>query len=233
MFSEKNSTKTRSSRISRKETLLELVDILEFFDLLFIERSDIPTRLWKAVSSHLMHDLFTQLIASLGEDPSRPGLLRTPERCAEAYKFLTSGYQQNLDEVVKDALFDADTEGMVIVKDIECYSLCEHHILPFFGKVHVGYIPNKKVIGLSKIPRIVDMFARRLQIQERLGEQICDALDQALQPKGIGVVIEASHLCMMMRGVEKQHSLAVTSHVKGLFKSDARTRQEFLDLVTR
>ena len=178
-----------------------------------------------------MDQLFTDLLKALGEDPKRPGLQGTPKRAAEAMRFLTSGYDQSLKQVVNGAIFPADTEGMVIVKDIECYSLCEHHLLPFFGKIHVGYIPKKHVIGLSKIPRIVDMFARRLQVQERMGQQICDALEEVLKPKGIGVVIEMHHLCMMMRGVEKQHSLAVTSHVKGLFKSDARTREEFLALV--
>lgn len=178
-----------------------------------------------------MDKLFTQLLKEIGEDPKRAGLLRTPKRCAEAWGFLTSGYDQDLKTIVNGALFPVDTDGMVIVKDIECYSLCEHHLLPFVGKVHVGYIPGKKVIGLSKIARIVDMFARRLQVQERLGQDICDALYSVLQPRGIGVVIEASHFCMMMRGVGKQHSVAVTSHVKGNFKSDARTRQEFLDLI--
>ncbi len=178
-----------------------------------------------------MQQLFRSLITALGENPERPGLRRTPERCRESMEFLTSGYGQKLDDIMDGALFPADTDGMVMVKDIECYSLCEHHLLPFFGKVHVGYIPNGHVIGLSKIPRIVDMYARRLQIQERLGQEICDALAGVLHPKGIGVVIEASHLCMMMRGVEKQHSLAVTSHVQGTFKSDARTREEFLHLV--
>lgn len=178
-----------------------------------------------------MEPLFTALLKAIGEDPKRDGLKRTPRRCAEAWEFLTSGYKQDLKTIVNDALFPADTDGMVIVKDIECYSLCEHHLLPFVGKVHVGYIPGKKVIGLSKVARIVDMYARRLQVQERLGQQICDALHEVLQPVGIGVVIEASHFCMMMRGVSKQHSVAVTSHVKGNFKSDARTRQEFLELI--
>ncbi len=178
-----------------------------------------------------MEPLFKTLLKKIGEDPNREGLKRTPKRMAEAMQFLTSGYDQDLKKIVNGALFSADTDGMIIVKDIECYSLCEHHMLPFTGKVHVGYIPDGKIIGLSKIPRIVDMFARRLQVQERLGQQICDALKEVLKPVGIGVVIEASHFCMMMRGVEKQHSVAVTSHVAGSFKRDARTRQEFMDLI--
>ena len=178
-----------------------------------------------------MEQLYKALLKKIGEDPSRPGLKNTPKRCVEAMQFLTSGYDQDLKKIVNGALFPADTDGMVIVKDIECYSLCEHHLLPFTGKVHVGYIPGKHVIGLSKIPRIIDMFARRLQVQERLGQQICDALQDILKPQGIGVVIEASHFCMMMRGVQKQHSVAITSHVAGSFKRDARTRQEFLDLI--
>lgn len=178
-----------------------------------------------------MEQLYKALLQKIGEDPSRPGLKRTPKRVAEAMKFLTSGYDQDLKTIVNGALFPSDTDGMIIVKDIECYSLCEHHMLPFTGKVHVGYIPDGTIIGLSKIPRIVDMFARRLQVQERLGQQICDALQETLKPQGIGVVIEASHFCMMMRGVEKQHSVAITSHVAGSFKKDARTRQEFMDLI--
>lgn len=174
---------------------------------------------------------FHAILTAIGEDPTRPGLRKTPARCAEAMRFLTSGYDQDLQTIVNGALFPADTDGMVIVKDIECYSLCEHHMLPFVGKVHVGYIPDQTIIGLSKIPRIVDMFARRLQVQERLGQQICDALQDILQPKGVGIVIEANHFCMMMRGVQKQHSVAKTSHVAGLFKSDARTRQEFMELI--
>ena len=180
-----------------------------------------------------MDDLIKKLLKELGEDPARAGLKGTPKRVAEAYRFLTTGYDQNLQDIVNNALMPVDTEGMVIVKDIECYSLCEHHLLPFFGKVHVGYIPKKNVIGLSKIARVVDMFARRLQVQERMGQQICDALESVLKPKGIGVVVEANHLCMMMRGVQKQHSTAVTSCVKGLFKEDARTRQEFLELIRK
>ena len=146
-------------------------------------------------------------------------------------QFLTSGYDQSLEEIINGALFPADTDGMVIVKDIECFSLCEHHVLPFVGKVHVGYVPDKHIIGLSKVARIVDMFARRLQVQERLGQQICDALDEVLKPKGVGVIVEAEHFCMMMRGVEKQHSKAVTSQVKGLIKKDPKTRDEFLALI--
>jgi GTP cyclohydrolase I len=178
-----------------------------------------------------MEKLFEELLRATGENLKRPGLHATPKRAADAFRFLTSGYGQDLKHIVNDALHPVDTEGMVIVKDIEFFSLCEHHLLPFFGKVHVGYVPKKHVIGLSKIARVVDMFARRLQVQERLGQQICDALASVLKPKGIGVVIEANHLCMMMRGVGKQHSKAVTSQVLGLFKSDARTRQEFLTLV--
>ena len=179
-----------------------------------------------------MENLIQKLITAIGEDPKRPGLRGTPRRVREGYEFLTSGYHQNADDIVNGALMPAaGTEGMVIVRDIEVYSLCEHHLLPFFGKIHVGYIPRKHVIGLSKIPRIVDMFARRLQIQERMGQQICDALESILKPKGIGVVIECSHLCMMMRGVQKQHSTAVTSCVKGLFKKDPKTREEFMTLI--
>ena len=178
-----------------------------------------------------MDHLFLQLLQATGDDPKRPELKKTPKRAAESFRFLTSGYSEDLDMILKNALHPADTDGMVIVKDIEMYSLCEHHLLPFIGKVHVGYIPRKHVIGLSKIPRIVDVFARRLQVQERLGQQICDTLEKILKPKGIGIVVEAQHLCMMMRGVSKQHATVTTSHVKGLFKSDARTRQEFLGLI--
>jgi GTP cyclohydrolase I len=178
-----------------------------------------------------MQHLLTELLKMIGEDPDRDGLRKTPQRWEDAMKFLTSGYDQKLEEVVNGALFPADTEGMVIVKDIECYSLCEHHVLPFSGKVHIGYIPDKQVIGLSKIARVVDMFARRLQIQERLTQEICDALHETIQPKGIGVVMEAEHFCMMMRGVSKQHSSAVTSSLRGTFKKDPRTRDEFLRLI--
>ena len=179
-----------------------------------------------------MQDICKKFLERIGEDVTREGLKKTPERWEKSMEFLTSGYDKSLEEVVNGALFPADTDGMVIVKDIECYSLCEHHMLPMVGKVHVAYIPDKKVIGLSKIPRIVDMFARRLQVQERMGQQICDALNDVIKPKGIGVVVELEHFCMMMRGVEKQHSKAITSHLKGLMKKDPKTREEFLRLVS-
>lgn len=178
-----------------------------------------------------MEKIIRDLISALGENPKRDGLKKTPKRVAEMYEFLTSGYDQNLKSIVNGALMPSETDGMVIVKDIEVYSLCEHHMLPFIGKVHVGYIPSKHIIGLSKIPRVIDMYARRLQVQERLGQQICEALESVLKPKGIGVVIEANHLCMMMRGVEKQHSQAITSHMHGLFRKDPKTREEFLRLI--
>jgi GTP cyclohydrolase I len=175
--------------------------------------------------------LVNQMLIALGEDPSREGLSRTPLRVAKAMRFLTGGYEQNLDTVLNEAVFSDTTDEMVVVRDIELYSLCEHHMVPFFGKAHVGYLPDKKIIGLSKLARIVDMFARRLQVQERLTSQIAEAVDSALAPKGVGVVIEARHLCMMMRGVGKQNSRAVTSCMRGTFRSDARTRAEFLDFV--
>ncbi len=171
------------------------------------------------------------MLKQLGEDPSREGLLKTPERWAQAMKDLTSGYDTDLKKLINGALFTAETDGMVIVKDIECYSLCEHHLLPFAGKVHVAYVPKKHILGLSKLARVVEMFARRLQTQERLTQQICDTLDSVIKPKGIAVVIEAEHFCMMMRGVEKQHSRAITSAMKGLIKNDPKTREEFLKLI--
>src|SRR5688500_980678 len=178
-----------------------------------------------------MQDLIRQLLAELGEDPTREGLARTPLRVEKALRFLTSGYQANIDEVLNNALFTVDYSEMVIVKDIDFYSLCEHHLLPFFGKCHVAYIPNTRVIGLSKIPRIVDVFARRLQIQERMTNEIAQTILQAIEPRGVAVVCEGTHLCMSMRGVEKQNSFAVTSAMLGLFRDNARTRMEFLELI--
>jgi len=177
--------------------------------------------------------LYEQLIASAGEDFTRDGLLKTPERAARAFAFLTRGYQQSLDEVLGGAVFDSDNDEMVIVKDIELYSLCEHHMLPFVGKAHVAYIPSGKVIGLSKIARITDMFARRLQIQEKLTKQIADAVMTATSAAGVGVVIEAQHFCMMMRGVQKQHSWTVSSMMLGSFRENHRTRHEFLQLISK
>ena len=167
----------------------------------------------------------------LGEDPERDGLLKTPSRVAKSMAWLTRGYDLDARKVIGDALFQEDHENMVMVRDIEMYSMCEHHMLPFFGKVHVAYIPNGKIVGLSKLPRVVEVFARRLQVQERLGEQIANAIDEVLQPKGVGVVIEAVHLCMMMRGVEKQSSRTITSSLRGLFRDDSKTRSEFLRLA--
>src|SRR5262245_25038672 len=178
-----------------------------------------------------MEDLIRQLLAELGEDPAREGLLRTPHRVARSLAFLTSGYAANIDEVLNDALFTVDYSEMVIVKDIDFYSLCEHHLLPFFGKCHIAYIPSNRVIGLSKIPRLVDVFSRRLQIQERLTSQIAETIQDRIKPLGVAVVIEATHLCMSMRGVEKQNSFAVTSAMHGAFRNNARTRIEFLELI--
>jgi len=178
-----------------------------------------------------MQDLIRQLLAELGEDPSREGLLRTPQRVEKALKFLTSGYDADIDAVLNNALFTVDYSEMVIVKDIDFYSLCEHHLLPFFGKCHVAYIPQRHVIGLSKIPRLVDVFARRLQVQERMTNQIAETIRQKVNPLGVAVVCEGTHLCMSMRGVEKQNSFAVTSAMLGAFQENARTRMEFLELV--
>ena len=172
-----------------------------------------------------------EMLRNLGEDPTREGLVQTPQRWERAMQYLTSGYQTNLAEVVNGALFTVNFDEMVVVKDIEFYSLCEHHLLPFFGKVHVAYLPKDKVIGLSKIPRVVDMFARRLQVQERLTQQIAEAITEAVSPRGVGVLCEAQHFCMMMRGVEKQHSGTVTSTMLGQFRSQKATRDEFLALV--
>ena len=183
------------------------------------------------VTSASFEDLVRELLVRLGEDPAREGLARTPERVHRAYEFLTKGYQEDADALLKKALFTVTYDEMVIVKDIEMFSLCEHHMLPFFGKVHVAYIPKGKVIGLSKIPRLIEIFARRLQIQERLTTQIAETIQKAIQPQGVGVVIEARHLCMMMRGVEKQHSAAVTSAMLGAFRNSEETRTEFLSLI--
>jgi GTP cyclohydrolase I len=174
---------------------------------------------------------YLNIIEGIGEDPTREGLLRTPERAAKAMAFLTRGYHQNLDDVINDAVFPSDNDQMVIVRDIELYSLCEHHLLPFIGKAHVAYLPQGRVIGLSKIARVVDMYARRLQIQEQLTSQIANAIHDATGAAGVGVVIEAEHLCMMMRGVEKQNSKTVTSMMTGTFRDNYRTRTEFLKLI--
>src|SRR6185295_11354141 len=178
-----------------------------------------------------MQELIRQLLAELGEDPGREGLLNTPKRVEKALTFLTSGYNMDVDEVLNDALFTVEYSEMVIVKDIDFYSLCEHHMLPFFGKCHVAYIPRTKVIGLSKIPRLVDVFSRRLQVQERLTSQIAETIKEKVSPLGVAVVVEATHLCMSMRGVEKQNSFAVTSAMLGAFSTNARTRMEFLELI--
>jgi GTP cyclohydrolase I len=174
--------------------------------------------------------LVAEMIRRLGDDPERPGMLKTPERVAESMRFLTKGYREKPAEVLGDALFEERHQNMVVVKDIELYSLCEHHLLPFFGKVHVAYIPNGRIVGLSKVPRVVEVFARRLQVQERLTDQIAQALWDVLRPTGVGVICEAHHLCMMMRGVEKQNSRTITSAMRGVFLDDPRTRDEFLRL---
>ena len=173
------------------------------------------------------------LLAEVGEDPTREGLVRTPQRYARAMEFLTSGYETNLGEIVNEALFTVDSNEMVIVRDIDFYSLCEHHLLPFFGRCHVAYLPRGRVIGLSKIPRLIEMFSRRLQLQERLTSQVASSLADVLDPLGVGVVVEATHLCIRMRGVEKQNAFAVTSAMLGSFRDDARTRMEFLELIGR
>jgi GTP cyclohydrolase I len=176
-------------------------------------------------------ELLRELLVRLGEDPDRDGLLKTPERMFKALDYLTKGEKEDPSSVLNGALFEVSYDEMVIVKDIEMFSMCEHHVLPFFGKVHVAYIPDGKVVGLSKIPRLVDIFSRRLQIQERLTVQIAETIQDAIQPLGVGVVIEARHLCVMMRGVEKQHSSAVTSHMLGSFRNSEKTREEFLQLI--
>lgn len=183
------------------------------------------------LTSASFEDLVHEMLVRLGEDPQREGLLRTPERVQKAFQFLTRGYNEDPEALLKNALFTVTYDEMVIVKDVEVFSLCEHHMLPFFGKVHVAYIPNGKVIGLSKIPRLIEIFSRRLQIQERLTTQIAETIQKVVQPQGVGVVIEARHLCMMMRGVEKQHSAAVTSSMLGCFREEQETRTEFLSLI--
>lgn len=184
-----------------------------------------------AAESESIADLVRRMLVQLGEDPNREGLRRTPERFEKALKYLTSGYRQDPEKILNGAMFSVGYDEMVVVKDIEVYSLCEHHLLPFFGKCHVAYLPNKKVVGLSKIARLVNMYARRLQIQERLTNQIATTIQEQLKPQGVGVIIEARHLCMVMRGVEKQNSAAVTSAMLGAFRNNKQTRDEFLSLV--
>jgi len=186
-----------------------------------------------AAGDESIADLVRKMIVKLGEDPDREGLRKTPERFEKALRFLTSGYQENVDQLLNGATFSVAYDEMVIVKDIEFFSMCEHHLLPFFGKVHIAYLPNKKVIGLSKVARLVNMFARRMQIQERLTSQIAQALEDKIEPQGVGVIVEARHLCMQMRGVEKQHSKAVTSAMLGAFRHNKQTRDEFLALARR
>ena len=177
--------------------------------------------------------LTMQLLEEIGEDPKREGLLKTPSRVSRAWQFFSKGYTQDINTIINGAIFNEDAKDMVIVRDIEFFSLCEHHLLPFFGKAHVGYIPNGKVIGLSKIPRIIDMYSRRLQVQERLTHQIAEALNIVLNPKGVSIVMEGRHMCMQMRGVEKQNSFASTSAMSGQFKKSAETRAEFLSIISR
>jgi GTP cyclohydrolase I len=184
------------------------------------------------VSLGNLEKLVKNLLVEVGEDPDREGLIRTPKRVALAYKFLTKGYSEDVNKLLNDAIFNECYSEMVLVKDIDFYSLCEHHLLPFYGRCHVAYIPNKKIVGLSKIPRIVEMFSRRLQVQERMTKQIGDMINKVLEPQGVAVVCEAKHLCMMMRGVEKQNSIATTSCMLGVFKDDAKTRSEFMKLIS-
>jgi GTP cyclohydrolase I len=186
----------------------------------------------KKLNTENVQKLTAELLKEIGEDPKREGLLDTPKRVAASYEFLTSGYTKNIEEVLNGAIFNEKYDEMVLVKNIDFYSLCEHHMLPFYGKVHIAYIPDGKIVGLSKIPRIVEVFARRLQVQERMTQQIADTLNHYLEPQGVAVVSEAYHMCMMMRGVEKQNSSATASAVHGQFKEDARTRAEFLNLIS-
>lgn len=184
------------------------------------------------IAKHNIQDLISRLLQEIGEDPEREGLVRTPERVAKAWEYLARGYELSLEEIVGGACFEEQYDEMVTVKEIDFFSMCEHHLLPFFGKAHVGYIPDGRVIGLSKIPRIVEMFARRLQVQERMTQQIANALMEILKPKGVGVVIEGVHMCMQMRGVEKQNSYATTSHLVGEFKTNQKTREEFMRVIS-
>ncbi len=190
---------------------------------------EVPTGLHVAPTE----EIYRELLRRAGEDPQRDGLMKTPERMAKAMTFLTRGYQQSANDILRGALFDVDYDEMVIVRDIEFYSLCEHHMLPFFGKAHVAYIPKGKVIGLSKVARLVDVFARRLQVQERMTREVADAIVEAIAPEGVAVILEAQHLCMMMRGVEKQGSMTTTSAMLGAFRDQAQTRNEFLSLIRR
>lgn len=180
-----------------------------------------------------MRKVFREFLRSIGEDPDREGLQKTPERIEKAFRFLTSGYKAEIEEIFRTAVFHEEYDEMVVVKDVDIFSLCEHHLLPFFGKCHVAYIPDGKIIGLSKIPRIIEAFSRRLQVQERLTTEISSAIAKSLRPKGVAVVIEAFHLCIAMRGVEKQNAYAITSSMKGIFRQDEKTRQEFLHLIRR
>jgi GTP cyclohydrolase I len=198
-----------------------------------LKRLPLDTRRRTDAHEDEMESAVRRQLELIGEDPDREGLLKTPERVAKSLRWLTRGHEMDVRDVVGDALFAEDHESMVMVRDIELYSLCEHHMLPFFGQAHVAYIPNGRIVGLSKLPRIVEVFARRLQVQERLTEQIADAIDELLAPKGVGVVIEAVHLCMMMRGVEKQNSRTITSALRGRFRECPMTRSEFLDLAHR
>jgi GTP cyclohydrolase IA len=197
-----------------------------------MKSTDISARTQRE-SSEVLEESVRRILRQLGEDPDREGLLRTPQRVADSLRFLTGGYTKDVDDVLNGALFSVSYDEMVIVRDIEIFSLCEHHLLPFFGRCHVAYIPTTKVIGLSKLPRLVDVFARRLQVQERLTTQIAETIMEKIQPMGVGVVIEARHLCMIMRGVEKQNSVAVTSSMQGVFRDSQQTREEFLTLVRK
>ena len=197
------------------------------------QQMDDVSTIGKPADLDMLRSLVTEILLALGEQPSRNGLLKTPERVAKALAFMTQGYHRDIDHLLNGALFPIEYDEMVIVKDIDFFSMCEHHLLPFYGRVHVGYLPNKKVVGLSKIPRIVDVFARRLQVQERLTVQIAETLKSKLNAHGVGVVVEARHLCMMMRGVEKQNTIAVSSSMLGAFRSQPQTRQEFLQLIRR